>query len=235
VQVKIEAQSLAPDTVEQSLYFVDHHSKPALLEHLLEDPQLTRALVFTRTKHGADRVVRRLVRADIAAEAIHSNKSQVTRLRALENFRSGKTRVLVATDIAARGLDVDDITHVFNYDLPNESETYIHRIGRTGRAGASGKALSFCCDDQRNLLRDIEKLLGKPLPVLQHSIKTAAPAGHHASGLQGSRRQRAAGKTGGPAHAAHKSGSGQQQKNEFWRSRRGRSAQSQSRSTRRGK
>ncbi len=237
VQVKVAAKSPAADTVNQVLYFVDHHSKPALLEHLLANPEITRALVFTRTKHGADRVVRRLVRADIAAEAIHSNKSQGARTRALANFRGAKTRVLVASDIAARGLDVDDISHVFNYDLPNEAETYVHRIGRTGRAGSSGQAISFCCEDHRDFLRDIERLLGKAIPVLQHSIKTAGPPIQKVIGLSGSRRQRAAAKNDKSAHGAHKSGTPQQQKNEFWRSRRGRSAQAQSRSksTRRGR
>lgn len=230
VQVKVEAKSLAADTVNQVLYSVDHHSKPKLLEHLLANPEITRALVFTRTKHGADRVVRRLVHSDVAAEAIHSNKSQGSRLRALANFRGGKTSVLVATDIAARGLDVDDISHVFNYDLPNESETYIHRIGRTGRAGASGQAISFCCEDQRDLLRDIEKLLGKPIPVLQHSIKTQAPPTQQVIGAGGSRRRRAAAKNDKSAPGAKKSGTPQQQKNEFWRSRKGRSSQSQAQS-----
>ncbi len=237
VSVKVEAKSLAADTVNQVLYSVDHHSKPKLLKHLLDNPDITRALVFTRTKHGADRVVRRLVRDDIAAEAIHSNKSQGARMRALGNFRAGKTSVLVATDIAARGLDVDDISHVFNYDLPNESETYVHRIGRTGRAGSSGQAISFCCEDQRNLLRDIEKLLGKPIPVLQHSIKTQAPPTQKVIGAGGSRRQRAAANNDKSAHGAKKSGTPQQQKNEFWRNRQGRSAKAQTRSksTRRGK
>jgi len=237
VHVKVEAKSLAADTVGQVLYSVDHHTKPKLLKHLLENPDITRALVFTRTKHGADRVVRRLVRDDIAAEAIHSNKSQGARLRALGNFRAGKTNVLVATDIAARGLDVDDISHVFNYDLPNESETYIHRIGRTGRAGSSGQAISFCCEDQRKLLGDIEKLLGKPIPVLQHSIKSTAPPTQKVIGAGGSRRQRAAANNNKSAHGAKKSGTPQQQKNEFWRNRQGRSAKAQTRSksTRRGR
>ncbi len=175
VHVKVAAQSVAADTVEHSLYYVDQPTKPALLEHLLNDKQITRALIFTRTKHGADKVVRRLVRANIAAEAIHSNKSQNARMRSLANFKSARIRVLVASDIAARGLDVDDISHVFNFDLPNEPETYVHRIGRTGRAGAGGIAISFCCNDQRDELRQIEKLLGRRIPVLQHAVK-AEPA-----------------------------------------------------------
>ena len=176
VQVKIATESPAADTVNQALYFVDPQNKPAMLEHLLKDDQITRALVFTRTKHGADKVVRRLARAAIVAEALHSNKSQNVRLRTLANFRCGKTRVLVASDIAARGLDVDDISHVFNYDLPNVAETYVHRIGRTGRAGARGQAISFCSEEQRADLHEIERLLGNAIPVLHHSIKTKMPA-----------------------------------------------------------
>ena len=167
VRVTVAAESPAAETVKQALYFVDSKGKMTLLQRLLKDSQITRALVFTRTKYGADKVVRRLVRASIFAEAIHSNKSQNARQRALGNFRRGKTRVLVASDIAARGLDVDDISHVFNYDLPNVAETYVHRIGRTGRAGALGQAISFCCEGQRGDLREIERLLGNTIPVLR--------------------------------------------------------------------
>ncbi|MHA1565340.1 MAG: DEAD/DEAH box helicase, partial [Alphaproteobacteria bacterium] len=204
--VKVDAQSPAADTVQQVLYFIHPQGKMALLKHLLQDAHITRALVFSRTKHGADKVVRRLTSSTIAAEAIHSNKSQNARMRALANFKAGKTRVLVASDIAARGLDVDDISHVFNYDMPNEAETYVHRIGRTGRAGASGKAISFCCDDQRDYLREIERLLGKAIPVLPHSIKPTAPAIKKVRGLVASSSKRAA--------------TPEQKKNEFWRSRR---------------
>ena len=171
VEVKVAAESAAADTVDHAVYFVDARSKTSLLDHLLKDPQITRALVFTRTKHRADRVVRTLRRCDVAADAIHSNKSQGARLRALGNFREGRTRVLVASDVAARGLDVDDISHVINYDLPSQSETYVHRIGRTGRAGAQGLAISFCSDDQRQDLRNIERLIGQSIPVLNHAIE----------------------------------------------------------------
>ena len=215
VQVKVAAESPAADTVKQSLYFVDHQSKAALLEHLLQDDQITRALVFTRTKHGADKVVRRLDHANIAAEAIHSNKSQNTRLRALANFKAGKTRVLVASDIAARGLDVDGISHVINYDLPNVAETYVHRIGRTGRAGAVGRAISFCSEEQRDDLREIERLLGKAIPVLHHSIK--APPAIASDGLHPRRIPSQIHQT---AHAAGKPATPQQKKDEFWSSRR---------------
>jgi ATP-dependent RNA helicase RhlE len=136
-----------------------------LLEHLLHDPTMKRILVFTRTKHGANKVVRKLTRASVSAEPIHGNKSQSARERALANFKAGATRVLVATDIAARGIDVDDITHVINFDLPNEPETYVHRIGRTARAGASGIAFSFCNADERAYLVDIERLIRMHIPT----------------------------------------------------------------------
>jgi ATP-dependent RNA helicase RhlE len=132
----------------------------------LKDRAIERVLVFARTKHGSDKIVKDLVRAGITAEAIHGNKSQNARQRALGNFKSGTTRVLVATDIAARGIDIDELTHVINYELPNVPETYVHRIGRTGRAGASGIALSFCDQEEREYLRDIQKLIGKTLPVV---------------------------------------------------------------------
>ena len=220
VRVTVAAESPAADTVDQSLYFVDPRSKSALLEHLLKDPQITRALVFTRTKHGADKVVRRLSRAAVVAEAIHSNKSQNARMRALANFKGSKTRVLVASDIAARGLDVDDISHVINYDLPNVAETYVHRIGRTGRAGARGQAITFCCEDQRGDLREIERLLGNAIPVLQHSIRTAAPAFQGAHGSSGSGAGRTASQNGASSHGAHRHATPEQKKDAFWRSRR---------------
>ena len=175
VEIRVPAESPAADTVQQVLYHVDQSSKLDLLGHLLKDAEMTRALVFTRTKHGADRVARRLARSGIACEAIHSNKSQNTRTKTLENFKRGRTRVLVASDIASRGLDVDDISHVVNYDLPHEPKVYVHRIGRTGRAGAKGQAISFCTGEQRAELRDIERLLGRSIPVLPHSIKPPPP------------------------------------------------------------
>jgi len=165
ISVNVAPATVAADTVGQCVYFVDKDSKPALLEHFLNSKAVERALVFTRTKHGADRVARRLTQAGIRAEAIHGNKSQNARTRAITRFKSGSWPVLVATDIAARGLDIDDISHVINYDVPNMPETYVHRIGRTGRAGASGEAVSFCDNTERGLLRDIEKLIRKPIPV----------------------------------------------------------------------
>jgi len=154
--------SLTP-LVEQSVYMTTREGKLPLMEHLLSQRGVDRALVFTRTKHGADRLMRKLNRSGASALAIHGNKSQHQRQRALESFRSGASRVLVATDVAARGLDVDGITHVFNFELPNEPETYVHRIGRTGRAGATGVAISLCDQSERGYLRDIERLTGKKI------------------------------------------------------------------------
>ncbi len=170
VTVKIKAESVAADTVEQSVYFVEHPSKPALLRSLLKNPEMTRVLLFSRTKRGADRICKKLAKSNIHAEAIHSDKSQNARTRAMNNFKSKRTRLLVATDIAARGIDVDHISHVINYDLPDESETYVHRIGRTGRAKNEGKAITFACPDQAYDLKVIEKMLGKPIPILYHDI-----------------------------------------------------------------
>ncbi|MGF1504423.1 MAG: DEAD/DEAH box helicase [Chloroflexi bacterium] len=167
VEVTIAPDQPTVEAIEQSVYFVHKRQKQALLEHLLSNPDFSRVLVFTRTKRGANRVVRDLERGGISAEPIHGNKSQGARQRALRNFRKGKTRVLVATDVAARGIDVDDISHVIQYDLPNEPETYVHRIGRTGRAGAAGIALAFCARDERSYLRDIERLTGERMDAVQ--------------------------------------------------------------------
>ena len=165
-RVEVTPVSSTVEKIQQSLYYVNKQDKRHLLAHLLEDASIESALVFTRTKHGADRVVKDLDRSGITAEAIHGNKSQNARQRALSNFKNRKTRVLVATDIAARGIDVDDLSHVFNYELPNIPETYVHRIGRTGRAGASGKAISFCEHEERPYLKDIQKLIGLSVPVV---------------------------------------------------------------------
>lgn len=166
VRVEVTPQATTVEKIAQSVYFVEKQDKRALLEHLLLDSSIRRVLVFTRTKHGADKLTRLLERSHIRAEAIHGNKTQGARERALSNFKSGRTRVLVATDIAARGIDVEDVTHVINYDLPNEPESYVHRIGRTARAGASGIAYSFCDADERPYLRDIEKLIRLKVPVV---------------------------------------------------------------------
>ena len=166
-KVEVTPVSSTAETIDQSIYFVDKHNKKSLLIHLLNGQKINTALVFTRTKHGADKVVKDLVRSGIKAEAIHGNKSQQARQRALSNFKSQQTRVLVATDIAARGIDVDDLGHVINFDLPNVPETYVHRIGRTGRAGASGIAISFCDAEEKEFLRDIHKLITKAIPVIK--------------------------------------------------------------------
>lgn len=167
-KVEVTPVSSTAEKVRQELYFVNKSNKPKLLKHLLGDVGITSALVFTRTKHGADRVARDLVKNGIGAEAIHGNKSQNARQRALSNFKTGETRVLVATDIAARGIDVEELSHVVNFELPNIPETYVHRIGRTGRAGNSGVALSFCEPEENEYLRDIQKLIGKTVPVVEN-------------------------------------------------------------------
>ena len=166
-RVEVTPVSSTAEKIEQGVFFVEKNDKRMLLLHLLKDESIRTALVFTRTKHGADKVVKDLNRANIEAEAIHGNKSQTARQRALNLFKSGQIRVLVATDIAARGIDVDDLGHVINYELPNVPETYVHRIGRTGRAGASGIAYSFCDGEEREFLRDINKLIIKAIPVIE--------------------------------------------------------------------
>jgi ATP-dependent RNA helicase RhlE len=166
VSVEVNPVSSTAVKIEQSVYHVSRNLKPNLLGHLLADTSIRSALVFTRTKHGADKVVRALDRFGVFAEAIHGNKAQGARQRALTNFKTGRTRVLVATDIASRGIDVQEISHVFNYDLPEVAESYVHRIGRTGRNGASGYAVAFCDGEERAYLRQIERLTRVQLPVL---------------------------------------------------------------------
>jgi ATP-dependent RNA helicase RhlE len=161
VPVAVAPISAPAERVDQRLYFVDKNDKRKLLVDLFRDQAVRRSLVFSRTKHGANRIAQVLDREGIHTAAIHGNKSQGARTRALEAFRNGQLRVLVATDLAARGIDVDGITHVINFDLPNVPETYVHRIGRTARAGASGVALSFCDTEEREYLRDIERLIGR--------------------------------------------------------------------------
>jgi ATP-dependent RNA helicase RhlE len=230
--VAVTPASTTVEAVEQCVYFVERESKPSLLRHLLAERALDRVLVFTRTKHGANRVAAQLGRAGVGAEAIHGNKSQNARERALAGFKAGRLRVLVATDIAARGIDIDDLSHVINYDLPNVPETYVHRIGRTGRAGASGVALSFCDDEERPYLVDIERLIRKHVPRAEGHPYAAAPppptelepragrrhaaparpAGHDGRGAPrdggaeqtaGRRRRRRRGGSGSTVRAAH--------------------------------
>ncbi len=167
-KVSVTPDSLTVDIIKQSVYFVDKGNKNALLVEILKDKDIKTALVFTRTKHGADKVMQNLLRHHIKAEAIHGNKAQNARQRALSNFKAQTTRVLVATDIAARGIDVDDMEYVINFEMPNVPETYVHRIGRTGRAGAKGTAFSFCDAEEKAYLRDIEKLIAQKIPVVEN-------------------------------------------------------------------
>jgi ATP-dependent RNA helicase RhlE len=166
VRVDVAPVSSTAERIEQSVYMVENSEKRRVLERVLRDPAVERAIVFTRTKHGANRLVKELERGEIASEAIHGNKSQGARQRALDNFKTGRLKVLIATDIAARGIDVDGITHVINFDLPNIPESYVHRIGRTARAGAAGIAISLCSREERGYLRDIERLTRTPIRKL---------------------------------------------------------------------
>ncbi len=165
VKVEVAPVSSTADTIDQRIFFVDRTDKNKLLLHLLQGDAIREALVFSRTKHGANKIAKVLTQAGFAAEAIHGNKSQTARQNALKGFKEGKLRALVATDIAARGIDIDGLTHVINFDLPNVPETYVHRIGRTGRAGASGRALSFCDHEEKEYLRDITRLIKRDIPV----------------------------------------------------------------------
>jgi ATP-dependent RNA helicase RhlE len=191
-RVSITPTVTTAESVDQSVVFVDKADKRAMLERILSEPltagqegAVGRTLVFTRTKHGANRLSEQLDRAGIGSAAIHGNKTQGARERALEAFRRGTTRVLVATDVAARGIDVEGISLVVNYDLPNVPESYVHRIGRTGRAGASGKAISFCDREERAFLADIERLIRKRLPVTGTDPRTAGPAPQATAGVSG--------------------------------------------------
>ena len=167
VTVEVTPVSSTADTIKQSVYFVDKPDKRKLLKHLLDELKINHTLIFTRTKHGADRIARDLIKDGIKAAAIHGDKSQGARQRALTEFKDRTLRVLVATDIAARGIDIDDLTYVFNYDLPNVPETYVHRIGRTGRAGANGNAISFVDAEENEYLIAIHKLIKKVVPIVE--------------------------------------------------------------------
>ena len=166
-RVEVDPVSSPVEAVRQSLYYVDKSNKTKLLAHLMEERHISSALVFSRTKHGANRIAQDLQKRGISAAAIHGNKSQTARVQALGDFKAGRVRVLCATDIAARGIDITDLPFVFNYNLPDVPETYVHRIGRTGRAGREGEAVSFCQFDEKDELRAIEKLLGRPIPVVE--------------------------------------------------------------------
>ena len=193
-QVAVNPVASTAERVTQGVIFVEQGHKQAVLHHLMTTAGIERGLVFSRTKHGADRIVKNLRAAGFPAEAIHGNKSQAQRERALEAFRAGHSKLLVATDIAARGIDIDGISHVINFDLPNVPESYVHRIGRTARAGAAGEAISFCAGDERVYLRDIERLTKQIVPVLETPmgltpVRSAAPIHKAASRPQGQRPQ----------------------------------------------
>ena len=193
VRVAVTPVAATADRIDQWMLHVEKGNKRALLDSVLKDRSIARALVFTRTKHGANKVAEQLARSGVSSEAIHGNKSQGARERALANFKAGRTRVLVATDIAARGIDIDGVTHVINFDLPNIPESYVHRIGRTARAGASGIAISFCDREERPFLRDIEKLIRKAIPVVDNHpfrIDPAAAAANGSGDTEQPRQQR---------------------------------------------
>jgi len=183
-RVEIAPVKSTAELIEQSVCHVQKGSKTRLLAGFIKQPGVRRSIVFSRTKHGADKIVRQLFLFGIRGEAIHGNKSQNARQRTLDRFRTGKLRVLVATDLAARGIDVDDITHVFNFDLPHEPETYVHRIGRTGRAGANGQAIAFCDPSERGLLKSIERLMRKTIPVCTELPVPAAPSDEERESLE---------------------------------------------------
>ncbi|HEY4148681.1 MAG TPA: DEAD/DEAH box helicase, partial [Chitinophagaceae bacterium] len=207
-KVEVTPVSSTVDAIQQAMYFVGKEDKQSLLMHLLEDKSIATSLVFTRTKHGADKVAKFLNRSGIRAEAIHGNKSQNARQAALSNFKTSRTRVLVATDIAARGIDIDELGHVVNYDLPNVPETYVHRIGRTGRAGASGIAVSFCDHEEKEYLRDIEKLINKTIAVVNEHPYVLANNGRSMSRPVQQQRQQ-------PSFSRKPSGNGNSQSNGY--------------------
>ncbi len=200
-EVSVTPSSTTVELVDQQVYFVDREKKFELLKNIVRGENVDKTLVFARTKRGADRIAKRLNSAQVPADAIHGNKSQAARTNALARFRSGESRVVIATDLAARGIDVSGITHVINYELPNEPETYVHRIGRTGRAGASGVAVSFCDLDETLYLHDIEKLTSKNIPVVEgHSL--------HSEKAHAAKREFEAGRTPKGVNPPHKRSGG---------------------------
>ena len=211
VSVQAAPEGTTVESVSQSVYFVSRNNKPALLAHLLKTGGMARTLVFTQTKHGADRVAKGLVRAGIRAEAIHGNKSQNARIRALNNFRGDSPPVLVATDVASRGIDVDDVTHVINYDIPNVAESYVHRIGRTARAGASGAAITFCDHHERSSLKAIERLTRTQIEIRDDMPDLASLPTNGADRMNGhrddSRDSRREGRNGRHQRGSHRGAS----------------------------
>jgi ATP-dependent RNA helicase RhlE len=214
VEIFIEPEKPTVERIAQKVMFVDKQNKDALLSELIRKHNMDRVIVFARTKHGADKVVKFLDRAGLSCAAIHGNKSQNARTQALQGFKAGRVRALVATDIAARGIDVDGVTHVINYDLPEEPETYVHRIGRTARAGADGDAVAFCAAREREQLRDIERLIRKPIEVDRnqpyHSETALHATGSEARPEPKAQRGASGGRGGGgrPAGPAHIRGGG---------------------------
>lgn len=177
-KVQVDPVSSTAETVQQAIFHVEKGQKPALLEHLMDQEQMARVLVFTRTKHGANKLVQHLDKRGISSAAIHGNKSQNAREKALADFKNSTIKVLVATDIAARGIDIDELPHVLNYDLPEVPETYVHRIGRTGRAGNSGRAFTFITAEEMGDWRRVERLIGRSIPATQHPFTDATPIAH---------------------------------------------------------
>ncbi len=230
VSVAVAPVSSTAEKVEQHLYFVDKKDKRSLLAEVLEDDTLDRALVFSRTKHGANRIAQFLEKRDVRAAAIHGNKSQNARTRALNGFRSGDIRVLVATDIAARGIDVEGVSHVINFDLPNVPETYVHRIGRTARAGASGIALSFCDLEERDYLIDIERLIGQHLLRVDEHDHVATEAAPPMTDLESKRRPGGAKKKKRSGGGSRRGGRGAQGRGGQNRGGQGRGGQGRGRS-----
>jgi len=203
VKVEVDRQSMTVESIVQQVMFVDKGNKKWLLRHLLSGDEVESAIVFTRTKHGANRVVKELARGEIEAAAIHGNKSQGARTRALAGFKAGTVRILVATDIASRGIDVEGVSHVFNYDLPNIAESYVHRIGRTGRAGRAGIAIAFCDESESDYLRDIERLTGTRLDVIDdhewhfpRAMPSTRPIDHNRGPKQGDGKSKNTGRSG---------------------------------------
>lgn len=192
-RVSIAPKQTTAEKVGQSVCMVNKEDKVKLLAHLIKEKSADSTLVFSRTKHGANKIVKKLSRFQITAEAIHGNKSQAARVKALDNFKAGKTKVLIATDIAARGIDIEELNLVINYDLPNVAETYVHRIGRTGRAQASGDAISFCSEDELEYLRDIQKLIDQDIPIFSdhpfHQANLKVPASKQRSKNQGQKKK----------------------------------------------
>jgi len=216
-RVAVTPQATTVERIQQRIILTDKPAKPALLVDVLKTETTDRVLVFTRTKHGADKVVRHLQKTGFAAEAIHGNKSQNQRERVLGDFRNGKLRILIATDIAARGIDVDGVSHVVNYDLPNIPESYVHRIGRTARAGADGVAISFCDHEEAPFLRDIERLIRMSIPSTNRRTGGRPnPTPHQAKSRNGNRPHRGSqlrgnggghGRNGNNGHRSHNNGS----------------------------